>query len=396
VRRFLALAIVAVGLVIPTAASSSARHTPASNGWIVFASDRTEHASGAFRLYRIDLHFGRVRPLGRLSGRWPAWSPDGSLIAYVDAQFRLVVARADGRRIRTLPTGGFPVRDPAWSPDGSRIVVTRFTQRRAAGDIAVLRADGSRMTRITRTWQDDSEPVWSPDGSTIVFVSNRDPSGLSDRELYRVRPDGRQLRPLTNNVFEDRSPAWSPDGGLLAFVSGRTEGQFNPEVWTMRSDGTAEHRVQSASAPGGFPSWSDDSPSWSPDGNWLVYVTNETNYPENVFIVRPDGRDKVDLTPETRSSDLDPAWQPVCSDFGSRRNDRLTGTPRDDRVCGFAGSDSLAGGAGRDGLYGGDGADRLRSVDGTFDVVGCGGGNDVVVADRADLVGVDCEHVRRR
>jgi Ca2+-binding RTX toxin-like protein len=68
----------------------------------------------------------------------------------------------------------------------------------------------------------------------------------------------------------------------------------------------------------------------------------------------------------------------------------------DDRLCGFLGDDVISGGAGRDGLHGGEGADVLRSRDGSFDIVGCGAGVDEVVADRVDLVGSDCERVRRR
>jgi hypothetical protein len=115
-----------------------------------------------------------------------------------------------------------------------------------------------------------------------------------------------------------------------------------------------------------------------------ITVTNQTNYPENVFFVRPDGRDKIDLTPETRSLDLDPAWQPVCSNPGTSGDDRLVGTTADERLCGLDGDDSLRGGAGVDGLCGGYGDDELRSVDGAFDIVG-----------RGDLVGADCERVRR-
>jgi Ca2+-binding RTX toxin-like protein len=125
-------------------------------------------------------------------------------------------------------------------------------------------------------------------------------------------------------------------------------------------------------------------------------VTNETNFHENVFIVRPNGRDKIDLTPETIWTDVDPAWQPVCSRPGTSRNDRLVGTGADERVCGFDGDDSIRGGSGADGLYGGYGRDLLRSADGIIDIVGCGPGADSVVADPEDLVGVDCERVRRR
>jgi Tol biopolymer transport system component len=393
VRRVALLLTFAV-VVATSTASSSHEHYPATNGWIAFVSDRTGPGGGGLRPYRLEPLGGRVTPLGQLRGRQPAWSPDGSLIAFVDRRFRLVLAHADGTRVPALTTG--PVQDPAWSPDGSRIVFKKFTRQRFAGDLAVVAANGSGLSRITRTWQDDAEPSWSPEGSLIAFSSNREAGNrVGDSEIWIVRPNGRGLRQLTRNEFRDVAPAWSPDGSLIAFESGRNPGRFNPELWTMRSDGGAERRVQLASDPSGFPSWADMSPAWSPDGNWLVSVTNQTNYPENVFIVRPDGQDKIDLTPETRSQDVDPAWQPVCSHAGTSGRDRLRGTIADDRVCGFDGDDTIRGGQGSDALYGGAGDDRIRSADGIFDVVGCGAGRDDVLVDRRDLVGVDCERIRR-
>jgi Tol biopolymer transport system component len=392
--RVVVLTGVAV-LAASAPAASSPSHLPAGNGFIVFVSDRSEAGGGRFRLYRLEPIGGRVTPFGLHVGRAPAWSPDGSLLAYADRRSRLIVARADGKRVAVL-TRGYPASDPSWSPDGSRIAFRQGRGGRLRGDIAVVNVDGTGLKRLTRTRHDDAEPTWSPNGIWIAFSCDRPSARLDDTEICRLRVADREVRRLTTNAFSDSSPAWSPDGRRIAFVSGRTEGRFGPELWTMDAAGGEQVRVQLASEPGGFPSWFDTSPAWSPDGNWLVYVTNQTNYPENVFIVRPDGRDKIDLTPESPSLDLDPAWQPVCSHPGTSRRNRLVGTDADDRLCGFDGDDSLRGGSGADGLYGGYGDDELSSVDGIIDVVGCGPGADRVLADRSDLVGVDCERVRRR
>jgi Tol biopolymer transport system component len=393
VRRLVVLLTFAAGSAVAVAGSAPA-HTPASNGWIVFASSRT--MTGALGLYRLEPVGGAVTPVGELAGRQPAWSPDGSQIAFVDERYRLAISSSDGTRTITLTSGRYPIREPSWSPDGSRIAFSRSTHSHIAGDIFVMAVTGSGARRVTNTLEDNSEPAWSPNGSWIAFSSNRDPvRRISDREIFLIRPNGGGLRRLTMNDSDDASPAWSPDGTRIAFVSGRAHPGRSPELWLMQSDGRRQQRVQRASAPGGFPSWSGQNPSWSPEGQWLVYVTTETHYPENIFIVRPDGNGKIDLTPETHSVDIDPAWQPVCSHPGTPRSDRLYGTLADDRVCGFAGDDTLRGGTGRDELYGGDGNDSLRSRDGSFDVVGCGAGRDEVVADRVDLLGVDCERVRR-
>ena len=79
---------------------------------------------------------------------------------------------------------------------------------------------------------------------------------------------------------------------------------------------------------------------------------------------------------------------------GGTGNDRLYGSGGADRLTGGPGKDRLVGGRGRDGLNGGAGRDRISSRDGRRDVVSCGKGSDLVVADRRDRVR-GCERVRR-
>lgn len=393
-HRVAALLTLAAAVAVAPAGSAPA-HLPTSNGWIVFASDRTPLPYSSYRLYRLDPVGAKVSPLGTLAGVAPAWSPDGSRIAFSDRRQRLIVTNADGTNARRLTNRPILAEEPSWSPDGSRIVFQHAIARGGRDrDLAIINADGSGLREITRGPHGDRQPSWSPDGSLIAFTTDR---GSVRRfavrdEIYVVRPDGGGLRALTSNDFGDVAPAWSPDGSLIAFSSGREPGGFLA-LWTMRRNGTGQRRV--APAVPGLPPWSEHSSSWSPDGNWLTFASSEAVYADDVYIVRPGGQDKIDLTPGTHSHDFDPAWQPVCSHTGTSGDDVLRGAATDDRLCGLAGNDTIRGGAGRDGLYGGDGADTLVSSDGSFDVVGCGLGRDTVFADRVDLIGVDCERVRR-
>jgi Tol biopolymer transport system component len=187
-RLGILLTLAAVHAVSP--AASVPAHTLTSNGWIVFASNRAA-VTGTFRLYRLEPAGGRVAALGALAGRKPAWSPDGSLIAFVGTRQRLVVARADGTWLRALTGRGVVAEDPAWSPDGSRVVFKRLTRRRYRGDLAIVRADASGGTRVLKSRHDDIQPSWSPDGSLIAFSSNRGPGNTpGDREIWVVRPTG--------------------------------------------------------------------------------------------------------------------------------------------------------------------------------------------------------------
>lgn len=95
------------------------------------------------------------------------------------------------------------------------------------------------------------------------------------------------------------------------------------------------------------------------------------------------------------ATDSSPDWQPRCTRTGTARADRLAGGSRRDLVCGFGGRDLLRGGRDEDRLFGGDGDDRIEARDGAFDVVGCGSGNDTAIVDRRNLVGEDCERIRR-
>jgi len=67
---------------------------------------------------------------------------------------------------------------PAWSPDGSRIAFV------ANGDIYTVLSDGSDVRRLTDNESNQGNPVWSPDGSRIAFVSERD----GNLEIYTMAP----------------------------------------------------------------------------------------------------------------------------------------------------------------------------------------------------------------
>ena len=147
----------------------------------------------------------------------PAWSPDGSKIAFSSSDLsggrqgpsNIAVMNADGTGLALLTQnqGGFDSWEPAWSPDGSRIAFV------TNGDLYVMNADGTEVTRLTNRTASGGfagEPDWSPDGRRIAFRGERG-------QIFTMNPDGSDHFDL--GVTAGRDPTWSPDGTRIALIA---------------------------------------------------------------------------------------------------------------------------------------------------------------------------------
>jgi Tol biopolymer transport system component len=275
----------------------------------------TSHPNNDHELYSIRSDGSGLRALtdDSLDELDPAWSPDGNTLVYASAPYAglackgcaltLRTSAADGSLPSALTRHGSGIYDtgPAWSPDGTRIAFVRATSD-TPGRLYTVRPDGSELALLPPGIR-GTAPAWSPDGTTLAFVS----SAASAEGILATAATGGAVHtevptPAGEQASDLRDPEWSPDGTMIAFA-----GRHGVYVAAL---GTTARRIVTALGAG--------HPSWSPDGLRLAFdalctsctTSSGRTLDRNIYTVGVDGSGLVQLTDDP-ADDSSPAWRPL-------------------------------------------------------------------------------------
>lgn len=168
------------------------------------------------------------------------------------------------------------------------------SERDGNRELYVMNSDGSSQRRLTNSAGSDVTPSWSPDGLRIAYSSDRSKSS----EIVVMNADGSGLVQLTNDSYSDYSPVWSPDGRQIAYTSSRPRPRgdgYYSLVFVVNADGTNPRQLTQPATASLDPG--DITPSWSPDGQQLVFATNRAGgVIRQLYIVHTDGSGLRKLT----------------------------------------------------------------------------------------------------
>ncbi|HEX6467077.1 MAG TPA: Tol-Pal system beta propeller repeat protein TolB [Terriglobales bacterium] len=204
----------------------------------------------------------------------------------------------DGAGQKAVTHSGSIALSPRVSPDNSRLAFVELGHEGA--QIKMYSFDLARLVSFPRFGGTTISPAWSADGSRLAFSSSR----TGDPEIYTTNAEGGDVHRVTESRGPDVSPAWNPKtNAQIAWVSGRTG---LPQIYTMESDGTNVQRMTDT----GYAV----SPSWSPNGQFLVFAWTRSYGPgvpgnQDIYIMDIASKQWTQLTHESGSNDF-PSWSP--------------------------------------------------------------------------------------
>jgi WD40-like Beta Propeller Repeat len=216
----------------------------------------------------------------------PAYSPNGQKIAYYKT-FEGIAVYDLNKKTTVMAVPSNLAEFGSFSPDGKQLVFHEWVGNWWSADVSlhVVNVDGSGGHRVTP----GERPVWSPKGDLIAYDSCQG----TDCGIFVVKPNGQGVRQVTKDA--GGNAAWSPDGKKIAYCS---SSDGDSEIWIVNLDGSGMKQLTKNTG-------NDTNPAFSPDGNYIFYLSDQNGTAWALRVMRPDGSDIQTL----RKVGTAPRWQ---------------------------------------------------------------------------------------
>lgn len=224
-----------------------------------------------------------------------SWFPDARHILVNLHDGRLFKLSADSGETTAIQAPLPGILDAVVSPDGKYATFSLSTAGSIDNnDIWIFNLASGEPNKLTGMQRLQHEPTWSRDGKYVYFLSS---GGGQAHDIWRVDVDGKKTEQLTVNAAYHFDLAPRPDGTIA--YSGNKTGSY--ELWLRKPDGSIEQLTDSAEL--------DARPSWSPDGQSLVFESMEGGM-SNVWRLDLSSRKPRRIT-ETKEGARQPVWAPA-------------------------------------------------------------------------------------
>jgi Tol biopolymer transport system component len=310
------------------------------DGATLLVADEVGQTAFQGSLWAVPVLGGSPRRLGEAIGQASAWSPDGQRIVYAEGN-DLFLAKSDGSELHKLVSAPDRIQYPAWSPDGS---VIRFNTGNLTytGSLYQVSVNGTDLRLLLPGWHappNESFGRWTADGKYFVFKSGTNIWALAEKGSLFGRAD-RQPVQLTSGPMTFYTPLPSKDGKKLFVVGALARGELTrydtksaafvpflsgisadsvsfskdgqwvayvsfPEgtLWKSKLDGS--QRIQLT-----YPPLTAVLPSWSPDGQQIIFYGMLNRQKAKLYMVSSDGVTLGEMIPEDTEEEFDPTWSP--------------------------------------------------------------------------------------
>jgi Tol biopolymer transport system component len=310
-HRLVMVVLLAAGVAAIFAIPAAAKPR-GTNGKIVFNADNS--VTGHEQVYTVDPDGTDLKLLAN-DAEAGQWSPNGTRIAINGGILNFDTGTFTDLSLGTLYPDLF-LGCGAWSPDGASFACEGgFIDPSLQGVYTLRSSDGGDLQRVTSDpGGDDCPGDYSPNGERIVFVRADD----SVFALFTVKLDGSGLRQITPSgmAINFNCGSWSSQGNEIVFSAHVPDFNYRSTIWVVHSDGTDLRQIPVS----GCGRLSSDStsigcfnPSWSPDGQKIVFGRQPGQGQRDLYTVNANGSGlfRVTNTPDLEEFNGDWGTHPV-------------------------------------------------------------------------------------